>query len=331
MSPGCAAQGKSRADLERTINQADLAHDLARANIGEAAHYGVYFDDTQYDYMQHLKQAGVAEDGVDSVLLEAPTPKNSKGNGKAKTTPIVLRDVIPAEALPSTSELPRNFESLEAIPSSISGFQPDMDPHLRQVLEALEDDAFVDEELQDDFFGELIAEGERGADAPFEFDFDEYGGIEHASEQGSRDTGPSDEDVGWETHFAAFKAAQEDHANAGGASDLDEFSDGGDTVGNLPQLAVIGGKRRRKGASDASGYSMSSSSMFRNEGLTTLDERFDQVGTSSPLFILLTHGIVFHRSNECMLLTMKTKTTTMRGQTVMKRRSCLPRARTLTP
>ncbi|EEB89686.1 hypothetical protein MPER_12189 [Moniliophthora perniciosa FA553] len=43
-------------------------------------------------------------------------------------------------------------------------------------------------------------------------------------------------------------------------------------------MSVIGGKkRRRKGTSDASGYSMSSSSMYRNEALKTLDERFDQV------------------------------------------------------
>ena len=33
--------------------------------------------------MQHLKPVGVQEDGVDSVLIEAPTTK-SKGKGKAK-------------------------------------------------------------------------------------------------------------------------------------------------------------------------------------------------------------------------------------------------------
>jgi len=54
-------------------------------------------------------------------------------------------------------------------------------------------------------------------------------------------------------------------------------SDGGDTLGSLPAMSVIGGKRRRKGTSDASGYSMSSSSMYRNEALQTLDERFDQM------------------------------------------------------
>jgi len=56
-------------------------------------------------------------------------------------------------------------------------------------------------------------------------------------------------------------------------------SDGGDTLGSLPAMSVIGGKgkRRRKGTSEASGYSMSSSSMYRNEALQTLDERFDQM------------------------------------------------------
>ena len=27
----------------------------ARKNIGEAALYGIYYDDTEYDYMQHLR------------------------------------------------------------------------------------------------------------------------------------------------------------------------------------------------------------------------------------------------------------------------------------
>src|ERR1700728_652474 len=104
--------------------------------------------------MQHLRAAGdQQEDGIDSVLIEAPSTSKSKVKAKAKV-PISLKD-LPAEVLPSTSELPRNFESQEAIPSSIAGFRPDMDPHLRQVLEALEDDAFVDDALEDDFFGEL--------------------------------------------------------------------------------------------------------------------------------------------------------------------------------
>ncbi|KAG1813209.1 LTV-domain-containing protein [Suillus subaureus] len=263
-------KGKSRADLESLLSPDDVAHD-AHAHVGEASLYGVYFDDTEYDYMQHLRTAGAEEEGVESILIEAPaTSQKSKGKGKSKD-PISLRD-LPPEALPSASEIPRNYESQEAVPSSIAGFQPDMDPHLRQVLEALEDDAFVDDGLEDDFFGELIAEGQRDEDEEFGFQFCEDGDTPQ--------DGPSTEDHedpdSWEVRFAQFKKEQKD-APPPSNSDDELHSDGGDTIGTLPKLPVIGGKRRRKGTSDASGYSMSSSSMYRTETLMTLDERFDQV------------------------------------------------------
>ncbi|GJE86246.1 LTV domain-containing protein [Phanerochaete sordida] len=273
---GNERKGKTRADLEHALDARDLAHDDKRANIGEAAAYGIYFDDTNYDYMKHLKPVGVHEDGVESILLEAPSQSKAKGKSRAKE-PITLLD-LPAEALPSTSEVPRNYETQQAVPSSIAGFQPDMDPHLRQVLEALEDEEFVDEELEDDFFGELVADGERDADEYVEFDFAEDGLAEDDDEYGPH-AGEGEgegEEEGWEARFARFKKEQK-AAAVDYESDLDEFSDGGDTIGSLPQFSVLGGKKRRKGASDASGYSMSSSSMFRNEGLTTLDERFDQI------------------------------------------------------
>ncbi|KAJ8480699.1 hypothetical protein ONZ51_g6472 [Trametes cubensis] len=265
--------GKSRADLEQLLSPAELAHDKARPNIGEAALYGIYYDDTDYDYMQHLKPVGLQEDGVDSMWVEAPTKSQSKGKGKDALALLGL----PEDALASKSELPRNYEAQENIPSSIAGFQPDLDPHLRQVLEALEDDAFVDEGLEDDFFGELVKDGERAPDEHVEFEFREEGlqdGDAHAHD--AREGGDDAEDESWEARFARFKQAQKSAPQEEG-SDLDTYSEGADTVGTLPRLPVIGGKRRRKGTSDASGYSMSSSSMWRNEHLTVLDERFDQI------------------------------------------------------
>lgn len=231
--------------------------------------------------MQHLKTAGVHEEGVESILIEAPIQSKAKGKSKAKE-PITLLD-LPAEALPSTSEVPRDYESQQAVPSSIAGFQPDMDPHLRQVLEALDNEEFVDEGLGDDFFGELVADGERGSDEYVDFEFEEDGveeGEEGDTNEGD-DGGEGDEYEGWEARFARFKKEQK-VAAADHGSDLDEYSEGGDTIGTLPQFSVIGGKKRRKGTSDASGYSMSSSSMYRNESLTTLDERFDQVSCCFP-------------------------------------------------
>ncbi|KIJ66375.1 hypothetical protein HYDPIDRAFT_86517 [Hydnomerulius pinastri MD-312] len=269
-------KGKSRAELESLIAPEDIAHDV-HANVGEAALYGIYFDDTEYDYMQHLRTVGAEEEGVESILIEAPTTSKSKGKGKAKSDdPISLRD-LPPEALPSKMEMPRNFEMQEAVPSSIAGFQPDMDPHLRQVLEALEDDAFVDDDAEDDFFAELVGEGERDGDEEVDFEFYEYGPPEEGRKEVTLDEEVEDEaEDGWEARFAKFKKEQKDAPPPSDSGD-DVHSEGGDTVGNLPKLPVIGGKRRRKGTSDASGYSMSSSSMYRTEALLTLDERFDQL------------------------------------------------------
>ena len=267
-------QGKSRADIEAILAPEVIAHDI-RANVGEAALYGVYFDDTEYDYMKHLRTVGTEEEGVESILIEAPQPHNKfKSKGKTKSTlddPSWLQD-LPPDALPSKTEIPRNFETQEAVPSSIAGFQPDMDPHLRQALDALEDDAFVDGELEDDFFADLVHDGERDGGEEVEYEFYEYG----PPEAGSDGEGQGVEDESWEARFAKFKKGQK-NAPPPPDSDEDIHSEGDDTISNLPKLPVIGGKRRRKGMSDASGYSMSSSSMYRTEALLTLDERFDQV------------------------------------------------------
>ncbi|KAG5645342.1 hypothetical protein DXG03_006404 [Asterophora parasitica] len=263
-------KGKSRADLESILPSSAVENDKL-ASVGEAALYGVYYDDTEYNYMQHLRAVGVEEDGVDSVLIEAPSTSKSSKSQARKGKGVELRD-IPHEFLASKSELPRTYESQQAVPESIAGFQPDMDPHLRQTLEALDDDAFVNDDLEDDFFCELVAEGERGSDDEFDFDFEEHG-CERSEDVEEDD---NKEDGGWEQRFAHFKKEQKNE-QAALSDDGFDGSEGGDTVGTLPAMSVIGGKKRRKGTSDASGYSMSSSSMFRNEALQTLDERFDQM------------------------------------------------------
>ncbi|KAJ7597341.1 Low temperature viability protein-domain-containing protein [Mycena floridula] len=255
-------KGKSRAQLEELIETSGLD-----SGPGEAALYGIYYDDTEYDYMQHLRPIGVEEEGVDSILIEAPSSSKQKAaSGKKATVPITLKD-LPQDVLPSTYELPRTYQSQQDIPDSIAGFQPDMDPHLRQVLEALEDEAFVDDDLEDDFFGELVKAGERTENDEVDFEFHEdltEGEQEEVAEDGS-----------WQQQFAQFKKQQ--HVDGNSDDEHEDESEGEDTISGLPSISVIGGKKRRKGNSDASGYSMSSSSMFRNEALQTLDEKFDQV------------------------------------------------------
>lgn len=233
----------------------------AHENTGEASLYNIYFDDTEYDYMQHLRT--IEEDSAESILVEAPL--KSKRNAKPESTSRKALDALELpEGVLAASEIPRNFESQQAIPDSIAGFQPDMNPHLRQVLEALDDDAFVDESLDDDFFSEIVAEGERGSDEDIDFEFTEDGITE------TEDDINCVQEVSWEKSFSDFKKKYT--KSSGSDSDFSEE----DTVRELPAISVIG-RRKRRGPSEGSAYSMSSSSMYRNEALQTLDERFDQV------------------------------------------------------
>jgi protein LTV1 len=267
--------------LETSLSPSDLVFASGRPNIGEASTYGVYFDDTEYDYMQHLRPVGEKEEGFESVLVEAP--KRRTTSKRSSELPISLHN-LPPEAFPSASELPRDFESQAAVQSSISGLQPDMDPHLRQTLEALDDDAYVDDDLDDDFFGELTKDGERDASEPFDYEFRE----DDFPTDGTDASGVHERDgggeAGWEARFALFKKEQQDRKMTN-ASLSDSGSESGDTVGPMAEFSTRGGRCRRRETSDASDFSMSSASIFRSDGLRDLDDRFDQVSILNPPLI----------------------------------------------
>jgi protein LTV1 len=267
-----AHQGKSRAELESSLSPDDLLDPDDR--LGEAALYGITYDDSEYDYMQHLRPVGVEEEGVESILIEAPPTSRKASKASKQTSSIQLRD-LPAEALPSTSELSREeaYESHQNIPSSLAGFQPDMDPHLRQVLEALEDDAFVEDNLEDDFFAELVADGQRGEDDEMDFEFREEGIPDN--EDGSLPL-PEENPESWEARFAQFKKTSKKSLTS------DSGSESGDTVGRLPTISATTTRyKRRRGSSEVSGFSMSS---VRTEAQQTLDDRFEQVGSQDFVY-----------------------------------------------
>jgi protein LTV1 len=266
-----------------------------RKNEGEAALYGITYDDSSYDYMSHLRTLN--EPGGGEVVL-LPAPKGSmvakgmkpdrKGKGKADDIFGLPQDMFASKDEMTMKEV---YESAQNIPDELKGLQPDMDPHLRQVLEALEDDAFVDGEGED-VFDELLGGGEKadGEEAE-EYEFDEWGleEGEFEDEEGQGEgEGQGQGEESWEDRFKAFKAAQKsgqvvpDDLSEVDAADRSEMADTIGSLSNMTDLMVIGGKRRRgkRGPSDATGMSMSSSSMFRNQGLRDLDERFDKV---SPL------------------------------------------------
>lgn len=245
-----------------------------RANEGEAATHGIFFDDTVYDYMQHMKGIGEEhEEGVSATLIEAPRKNDLKGKGRAakKETDggIVLREAQEQQGEATYKDFLESTVGEE-------GLRPDMDPALREVLEALEDDAYVEDDGsaagEDDFIHELI-EGKGGDD-------DSYRGSTGDDIWGDEED-DLDPDSAYSSQVAKFKKGK-------GAGDSDdEFEDDEDddddedrdTIADLRAASARRPPRAKTGGSmaSASAFSMSSSSMFRNEGLSTLDDRFDQV------------------------------------------------------
>ena len=102
---------------------------------------------------------------------------------------------------------------------------------------------------------------------------------------------PASEESGnseaWMREFSKFKKSQKKapRADDDGTSSLaDTMSFGGSSV--MTGGTMAGGKRRRrrdkKSGTESTGYSMTSSSLFRTEGLTLLDDRFDRVSGDAP-------------------------------------------------
>ena len=278
----------------------DLASELGsdvgsiRENEGEAANYGIYYDDTEYDYMQHMRDLGSG--AGESHFLEAPAPRSQSKGKEKQTLEDALRESsledkgglsLDEEILPSKNLRKITYQAQQDVPDALAGFQPDMDPRLREVLEALEDEAYVDED--DEIFGKLAKDGE-------ELDDDEF-------EQGAWD----EEDEGWESDDTAKPAKEyreaipelvqaeldnderEDHGDGDWLADFSKFKNDqkskavqlgpSDMQSSLMTTTTNGGRRKkRKGAlTNPSAYSMTSSSMFRTEGLTTLDARFEKI------------------------------------------------------
>ncbi|GAA5906717.1 hypothetical protein JCM6882_003282 [Rhodosporidiobolus microsporus] len=267
--------------------------DDAAAAAGDAAAYGILFDDADdYDYMQHLRSVGGA---ADAYLVEAPAQaKQSKGKGKAAAGGFQLNEPqqprfqVSEDALPSHPLDELSYTEITSSKADETGLRPDLDPSIREVLEALDDDAYAADDGtgtddEDAFWNGVMQGGEvDDVDEQGWSDEEEEDGVEAAAKgvkkmalQGEEEEDEGEEEGSWAA-VKRFKAAQ---AGAGGASDdEDDFaSEGGDTIADLK--AAIAKRPARRGAPSAVGsaFSMSSSAMFRNEQLRTLDDRFDQI------------------------------------------------------
>lgn len=296
-------------------NASQLADELGadaaavRENEGEAAMYGIYYDDTSYDYMQHMREIGGS---TEAVFIEAPQEQSKqKGKGKGKQSLAdALRqqpapeELIPKELLPSETQIKRTYQDQQDIPDALAGFQPDMDPRLREVLEALEDEAYVDDD--EDIF-EKLAEGGEATEGEFEdafFDDEGDGWESDATEKpgshqkpavtfavgtaGEAPNGKSEntsaEGEDWMHEFSKFKKAERRQKKPidDASSMADTMSFGGSSFGGTMSISSRTRRRHKKAGTESSGYSMTSSSLFRTEGLTTLDARFDRVKILPP-------------------------------------------------
>jgi protein LTV1 len=311
-------QGKSRSGASQYGGLSQLGSELGtdalsiRDNEGEAANYGIYYDDTEYDYMQHLRDVGAGGPG-EVVFVESNTTANankSKGRKQPleqalrqldlehKSEGLVDKDMMPSKYLP-----PLSYQAQQDVPDEISGFQPDMDPRLKEVLEALEDDAYVDE--NDDIFQELAKDGEEVTLEEFEETFDDDDGWESdrtekpdknvrfagdevpqlvsaTTENGSHIPPEGDENMSltyhsenWMEAFKQFKKEEQKAAKTSkqqmGAVDVDAPTESGMTTTTFR-------RKKRKGAlTNPSMYSMTSASLPRTEHMRVLDARFEKL------------------------------------------------------
>lgn len=313
-------QSKSQVSAKPTLNLNEAAAAKSdvqlRENEGFAAQYGIFYDDSKYDYLQHLKPMG-QEGGV---FIEAVKPKPT---GK-KNIENILKDHLPSKETRVVT-----LDETENIPEDLRGFNPDMDPRLREVLEALEDEAYLEEgdeeaDEEGDLFADLLRSGEAGEgdflddeeydewdmdnhqdefDHYDQYDLDQYSeagenvALENPYNEGEAPEGLEEDVTGgaanvgvvnsaWEKDFKRFAQSSKSRANDWDSDnefeDEDEEAEEADNLGELPSIQ---GKKKKKNVvrkkmgamTDTSSFSMSSSANFRTQGLMLLDDRYEQM------------------------------------------------------
>ncbi|CUS10954.1 unnamed protein product [Tuber aestivum] len=292
-APNASRSTPSATSPSKIKTTTDLAQELSlpptslRKNEGEAAMHGVYYDDTEYDYMQHMRDIN-----DEQVYFIGVREKSSQGQNKKKNK-MKLEDALrlPQEMLPSEVEVKRSYQDMQDVPDALSGFQPDMDPRLREVLEALEDEAYVEDD--EDVFGEL-AKGDEISPGEFAEEGEEDGWESDVTEKPPNNTTPAGqegkerEEEDWHRAFKTFKNDQKKKKGGKVTFDNDSLADtmsfGGTSAtssfGGTMSVSSRSRRRRKKAGTESSGYSMSSSALYRTEGLTLLDDRFDKVDRS---------------------------------------------------
>ncbi|KAJ3092144.1 Protein ltv1 [Quaeritorhiza haematococci] len=257
------------------------AGDGKRSKQDEASIYGIFFNDQdEYDYLQHLKPMGEdpsavfiepkkpaveekKKGGISFKDEEAVAAMNDDDTASVATTRRKKKTVtfdLPSDVLPSVYE--EDVGLLNKAAMSSGGLNLDLSDEVREVLSALEDDAYVAEDAED-FFAHLDADEVPEGLVPDE----EY----------------EEEDDDEEDWYKQFKKYKKDKQNAQYSDDEDDFEDDDDEAQSdaRSKASVRSRKSAKSAMSDrrtaTTTYSMTSSAMFRNSQLTLLDDRFDRI------------------------------------------------------
>ena len=310
-----AGKIRRRGDLEEEFGLAGLV----RENEGEAAEHGVFYDDSHYDYMQHLRDLGSG--AGEAAWIEASNSSLREAKGKAR---LKLEDALKDMKLVDVAS-PRHsshhdlswseeagdygprmtYEEQQDIPDGLHGFQPHMDPRLREVLEALDNEAYLNDE--EDTFAELAGDGGEemdqeeweaieadAGDGEDDWESDETAqpeapsstpavrhetanlAIQHKEPAVNVDVTESMSDGDWFADFAKSKTIFEQSAQAPRQGRVHQPA-----TSTVQSSATVSRRKKRKGAvASSTGFSMTSSSLPRTEALSTLDSRFERVAAS---------------------------------------------------
>ncbi|KAJ3213116.1 peroxin [Dinochytrium kinnereticum] len=208
----------------------------------DAINYGIFFkDQASYDYLQHLKPIGT---DPSAVFVNASTagkkaPKagirfldNDASDAMSEAPKRKVTFDLPSGVLGSRSEDEIGMMNREAHVSVL-----DIEPSMREVIYALEDEEYVEDDI-DDFFEALDADSvpEKYASAA-----EPHLSEEHGNEEGEE----------WYKEYQRYKE-----------DGMDSDEDYDDEQDDAERLTMM---------------SMTSSALFRNKNLTILDQRFDEL------------------------------------------------------
>lgn len=251
-APTKSAKGKEKALDNAAISDA-AATEPDDSRIGQAALYGVFLDDRNYDYTKHLKPIGQHNDAVFIPAKSAVEAPKRGGALEFKAAPSAedgrrVRFELPSEVLPSEREEEIGLLNRAAENKNLL---LEVDPDVREVLYALDDEEYVDDEVEDDFFGMLDSEN-----VPETF----------KSQKDTSATEGGDADGEW-AEVERFKRS----AAAGRTKAAENPEDEDDEDYSDDRYSSDG---RDDGLSK---FSMTSSALFRNKHMTLLDDRFDRM------------------------------------------------------